>query len=402
LIQKFINRKEHSWFSQKGEMDLTFVLEDERTFCIEVGLFDSFLEIKQKVQKYKAIPASSQTIIFNGQILQNDDVIFHTHISQQSRLKLLVDQEYFANTAVTLPQQFPSPLNKNDYGDILQWIAEKPASNRGELEGLLFSIFAAPSETTLPPLYFEEDSTNGLPPMNPEFKPAPPPLLPTPPAIVKLMVKIVAYSVRPFFLEMDLDDTVLQLKERIYRMKKPKNLNLKEMSVRIKSGEELRDQFSLRDCGMLNMSVVYVHGKSPPKFTFPADGGVGAKMVRIMVVSKDGTQKMMIEVNLFNKVEDLRYELEKSHKHVLPENCPYFFTDKNGHVMAETHAFNWYGIKDGDIIEITPEYVSDESGPEYYPFLGKKPRLQACEYQFVSNNRFFVCYLGVVLLLNNK
>ncbi|XP_014491866.1 uncharacterized protein LOC106754369 [Vigna radiata var. radiata] len=324
-------------------MDVTFVLEDGRTFCIEVGLFDSFLEIKQKVQKYRAILTSSQTLIFDGEILEDDDVIFHTDISEQSRLKLHVKP-------VTLPVQFPPRSNKNDYVEIV------------------------PSETTLPLLRFEDDSANALPPWKPEFKPAPPPLLPMPPAIVRLIVQIVEYRVRPFVLEMDLDDTILQLKEKIYSLKKSRKLYLTKMWVRMKSGEELLDQLSLRDCGLLNNSVVYVHKKpakpeaeAPPKFTIPvvsADcaGGVAAKMVKIMVVPKDGTQKVVIEVNLFNRVEDLRYELEKSHTHVLPANVGYFFTNKkNGHVMSEAHAFNWYGIEDGDVIEVTPEYVSDRS-----------------------------------------
>ncbi|BAT94015.1 hypothetical protein VIGAN_08058100 [Vigna angularis var. angularis] len=259
---------------------------------------------------------------------------------EKSRLKLLVKP-------VTLPRQFPPP---NDYGEI------------------------APSETTLPLLRFEDDSASALPPWNPEFKPAPPPLLPMPPATVRLTVQIVEYRVRPFVLELDLDDTILQLKKKIYRMKKTRKLNLNKMSVRIKSGEDLRDQLSLRDCGVLNMSVVYVHKNSekpepepPLKFTIPvvtADcvGGVAAKMVKIMVVPKDGTQKVVIEVDLFDRVEDLRYELEKFHKHVLPANVGYFFTNKkNGHVMSEAHAFNWYGIEDGDVIEVTPEYVSDKS-----------------------------------------
>ncbi|WVY99247.1 hypothetical protein V8G54_031398 [Vigna mungo] len=325
-------------------MDVTFVLEDGGTFCMEVSYFDSFLEIKQKVQKYKAIPTSSQTLLFNGEILEDDDVIFHTDISEQSRLKLHVKP-------VTLPLQFPPPSNEDDYGEIV------------------------PSETTLPllNLRFEDDSANALP-WKPEFKPAPPPLLPMPPATVRLTVQIVEYRVRPFVLEMDLDDTILQLKEKIYNLKKSRKLNLTKMWVRLKSGEELREQLSLRDCGLLNNSVVYVHKKpakpepeAPPKFTIPvvtADcvGGVAAKMVKIMVVPKDGTQKVVIEVDLFNRVEDLRYELEKSHKHVLPANVGYFFTNKkNGHVMSEAHAFNWYGIEDGDVIEVTPEYVSDRS-----------------------------------------
>jgi len=39
-------------------------------------------------------------------------------------------------------------------------------------------------------------------------------------------------------------------------------------------------------------------------------------------------------------------------RHIPLENDPYFFTNKNGHVMAETNVFKWYGIKDGDVIEI--------------------------------------------------
>ena len=50
-------------------------------------------------------------------------------------------------------------------------------------------------------------------------------------------------------------------------------------------------------------------------------------------------------------------------RHVPLKNDPYFFTNKNGHVMAETNVFKWYGIKDGDVIEIRTEYVYDESSP---------------------------------------
>ncbi|XP_020232642.1 uncharacterized protein LOC109812963 [Cajanus cajan] len=154
---------------------------------------------------------------------------------------------------------------------------------------------------------------------------------------------------------MNLDDTILQLKDKISMMKTRQKLKLQEMSVRLKSGEELHDHCSLRDCGMLNISHVYVH-KTLPQQPRLSSAAFGPKMLKLMVVLKGGTHKIPIEVNSLNRVEELKFELEKFHKHLLPENGRYFFTyQKKGYVMSDTHAFSWYMIEDGDTIQITPQ-----------------------------------------------
>ncbi|CAK8572810.1 unnamed protein product [Lathyrus sativus] len=71
-------------------MDVTFEVQGGRPFSIEVGFFDTILEIKEKIQKYQGIPISKQTLIFNGEILQDDGDIWKCAIFQNSRIHLMV------------------------------------------------------------------------------------------------------------------------------------------------------------------------------------------------------------------------------------------------------------------------------------------------------------------------
>ncbi|KAL5578944.1 hypothetical protein UlMin_011386 [Ulmus minor] len=71
-------------------MDLIFELQKGRTFSIEVGFFDTVLEIKEKIQKYQRIPISKQTLIFNRQILQDDRDVAYCELLHNSRVHLLV------------------------------------------------------------------------------------------------------------------------------------------------------------------------------------------------------------------------------------------------------------------------------------------------------------------------
>ncbi|KAL5076222.1 hypothetical protein RYX36_015206 [Vicia faba] len=71
-------------------MDVIFEVQRGRQFSIEVGFFDTIFEIKEKVQKYQGIPISKQTLIFNGQILQDDGDIWKCAIFQNSRIQLMV------------------------------------------------------------------------------------------------------------------------------------------------------------------------------------------------------------------------------------------------------------------------------------------------------------------------
>lgn len=71
-------------------MDVIFEVQSGKTFSIEVGFFDTVLEIKEKVQKYQGIPISKQTLIFNGEILQDDGDIWKCEIFQNSCIHLMV------------------------------------------------------------------------------------------------------------------------------------------------------------------------------------------------------------------------------------------------------------------------------------------------------------------------
>ncbi|KAL2324351.1 hypothetical protein Fmac_023409 [Flemingia macrophylla] len=303
-------------------MEVTFELKNQQTFCIEVGFFDSFQEIKEKINKYKGIPVRSQTLLFNGQLLQDEAIIFDTHISEQSRVQLLVE---FTPSPPPPPSPPPSPPPP----------PPPPPQPRPWL---------LPPETSRP----WQAQRDG----------------------VRFTVKMVDHRAKPFSVEMDLDDTVLQLKEKICEMKKFLKLKARDISVRVKWGQELQDHRSMRDCGMLCISHVYVHRTTPLALGSSSRFSASAfepKMLKVIVALKGATDddhKIPIQVNSFSRVEDLRFELEKFYKHVLPQNRPYFFTyQKKGHVMTETHSFNWYQVQDGDTIEITPEDDNQELRP---------------------------------------
>ncbi|KAF5474731.1 hypothetical protein F2P56_006602 [Juglans regia] len=71
-------------------MDVVFEPQGGKPFTIEVGFFDSVLEIKEKVQKYQGIPIHKQILIFKGHVLQDDRNVEHSEILQNSHIQLVV------------------------------------------------------------------------------------------------------------------------------------------------------------------------------------------------------------------------------------------------------------------------------------------------------------------------
>ncbi|XP_039024847.1 ubiquitin domain-containing protein 7SL RNA1-like [Hibiscus syriacus] len=71
-------------------MDVIFETQSGKAFSIEVDFFDTVLEIKGKVQKYEGTPVDNQTLIFNGQVLQNERDVEYCEILQYSRIQLRV------------------------------------------------------------------------------------------------------------------------------------------------------------------------------------------------------------------------------------------------------------------------------------------------------------------------
>ncbi|KAE7995492.1 hypothetical protein FH972_000276 [Carpinus fangiana] len=71
-------------------MEVIFELQGGNQFTIEVGYFDTVLEIKEKIQKYQAIPISKQTLLFNGNVLQDNHNVGQCEILENSHIQVII------------------------------------------------------------------------------------------------------------------------------------------------------------------------------------------------------------------------------------------------------------------------------------------------------------------------
>ncbi|XP_020876490.1 LOW QUALITY PROTEIN: uncharacterized protein LOC110227232 [Arabidopsis lyrata subsp. lyrata] len=78
-------------------MDVFFETQDGYKFEIELGYWDTVLEIKQKIEKYQRIPVSTQTLVFQGNVLQDHLDIEQCVILNHSLLKVFVAPYSSAN-----------------------------------------------------------------------------------------------------------------------------------------------------------------------------------------------------------------------------------------------------------------------------------------------------------------
>ncbi|MBA0663348.1 hypothetical protein Goklo_003468 [Gossypium klotzschianum] len=112
-------------------MDVIFETQKGKPFSIEVGFFDTVLEIKEKIHKYHGIPIPHQTLIFNGHVLQDDRDVEYCEILQNSRIQLLVSSDSDTSNSTKQPQpnaaaadhQLPSPAKT------IQLNSNTPSSN---------------------------------------------------------------------------------------------------------------------------------------------------------------------------------------------------------------------------------------------------------------------------------
>ncbi|KAI4298641.1 hypothetical protein L6164_032175 [Bauhinia variegata] len=264
-------------------MDVFFDLQRGRSFCIEVGYFDTVLEIKEKIHKYQYIPVSKQTLIFNGQVLQDDADVDKCVILHNSRIQLVVASDNSDKPPVKTEQPSPSP---------------------------------SPPKTKL-----------------------------------QLLVKI-PWSKMHVPVEMDLNDTVLRLKERIQEME---GAPVQKLVIHA-TGAELHDQQLLRDCEVSDNSEIDVSCRSSPpnSVAVPAGGGGGgggvegpsSKKLKLMVLPKCGTKKIPVEVNGSDNVGELRKELQKLHQRLqfhLPQEGYFFIYKQN--VMDDDRENREYSFK---------------------------------------------------------
>ncbi|CAI9758126.1 unnamed protein product [Fraxinus pennsylvanica] len=79
-------------------MDINFQPSRGNAFQIEIGYFDTVLEMKEKIQKVKGIPISKQTLVFNGNVLQDELNVHYSDILDQSHIQVLVAGELSRST----------------------------------------------------------------------------------------------------------------------------------------------------------------------------------------------------------------------------------------------------------------------------------------------------------------
>ncbi|KAA8515468.1 hypothetical protein F0562_018921 [Nyssa sinensis] len=256
-------------------MDVIFEQARGRPFFIEIGFFDTVLEIKEKIQKYQGIPVAKQTLIFNGQVLQDERDVEYCEILQNSRIQLLIAPD------------LDKPIVK--------------------------------AEETSPPMK------------------------------IQLILRM-PMSKLPVPVEMDMNEAVVRLKEKIYEMERVPVNRLLLYS----NGNELQDHQALRDCELFDNSEIEVVMKTSHAANPPLQGGnISSKKLKIMVLTKCGTKKIPVEVNASDNVGELRKELQKLHQRFnfdLPPEGYFFIYRQN--VMDDNRSFRWHHVSNGDNIEI--------------------------------------------------
>ncbi|WMV53073.1 hypothetical protein MTR67_046458 [Solanum verrucosum] len=267
-------------------MDVFIQPTKGRSFAIEVGYFDTILEIKDKIQRDQGIPIPKQTLIFKGNVLDDHLNVHYSDILDRSHIQLVVESEPDKNNVVKT-EPSPSSLTRK-----IQLLLKMPMSKLGVA------------------------------------------------------------------LEVDVTDSVRRVKERIHDME---GVHVSKLVMHA-NGIELIDHQTLQEYGLIDNSEINVSIRpstimvsAPTTTTITSLGlpmnsnGSGLKKLRIMVLSKCGTNKIPIEINPSDNVGHLKKELQKLELELPQEG--YFFIYKQN-VMDDDRSFRWHHVCQGDTIEI--------------------------------------------------
>ena len=78
---------------RERDMDVIFETSKGKQFKIEIGFFDTVLEMKEKIEKYEGYPVSSQTLAFKGQVMADDGDTELYEVLEGSRIQLTLESE---------------------------------------------------------------------------------------------------------------------------------------------------------------------------------------------------------------------------------------------------------------------------------------------------------------------
>lgn len=224
------------WLRIEVGMDLIFQRSGGggNPFHIEIGYFDTVLEIKEKIQKDQGIPISKQTLIFNGNILNDELNVHYTDILDRSRIQIVVasdaatkiDNDLLPPPKLRLLLKMPASklvAVEMDVKDTIQRLKEKIHDLEGTPTGRLV-IHAngneLPDHKTMLDCELSENSdvTVGLrppPAMNASSRPSPGNMGGL---TMKLRV-VVQYGAEKIPVEVSAVDNVGELRKKLQKMK---------------------------------------------------------------------------------------------------------------------------------------------------------------------------------------
>ncbi|KAE8681938.1 Polyubiquitin 10 [Hibiscus syriacus] len=357
-------------------MDVIFETQSGKAFSIEVDFFDTVLEIKGKVQKYEGTPVDNQTLIFNGQVLQNERDVEYCEILQYSRIQLRVApasdiknkqqrrsssplKEVQLNADTPLSESsFPFEIDDHDMALLISTDAELRdikvvlQSSGAELHGDMSPGDCMLTENDNVDVNIKKDC------------------LLTENENVDMNIK--KSSETSIHLEIDKSDNVLLQS----------------------SGAELQGDMSPGDCMLaeknnvnVNVNVTIKKPPLPPRsrkvsptaaaLTGAAMATRGSKKMKLWVLPMYGTKKIPVAMNANDNVGELRKELQKLQKklHFDLSEEGYFFIHKQN-VMEDDRSFKWHQVVEGDTIEI---------------FNDRRPNVII---RIIATGIFFVPYIG--------
>ncbi|KAJ4982050.1 hypothetical protein NE237_032887 [Protea cynaroides] len=271
-------------------MDIIFEIPKGKRFTIEVGYFDTVLEIKEKIQKYEGFPISRQILMFNGQVMADERDTEYYEVLHLSRIQLILEPEPpaankpSASSMVKLDESSSTSSSPSRKLQILITMSKKQ-----------FSIFLDPIDS-----------------------------------VARLKEKVHEVEGLPL-----------------------NRFNLSFMGVDLLEDRSLRD-YALPDLAEVNVVIKpFSSVASAPSPTTTTGATGSSKKLKLMVLPKGGTKKIPVEVNPNDNVAELKKELQKlqqQHRHFnLPAD--YFFIF-NQNVMEDDCSFRWHDVRQGDTIEI--------------------------------------------------
>ncbi|GAB2284697.1 hypothetical protein Dimus_019149 [Dionaea muscipula] len=74
-------------------MEVNFETQKGISFIIEIGYFDTILEMKEKIEQYRNIPVAKQTLMLDGKVLSDDGDIWKCGIYISSRILVVVSDD---------------------------------------------------------------------------------------------------------------------------------------------------------------------------------------------------------------------------------------------------------------------------------------------------------------------